>query len=391
MIRVGIVCVVLFSLPVSAGPRERVLGEWADLKQEVMGRRAVRRVVASATKQLAVDCQAGESIQKTIDKNVGALSVQVSGLCLENVRIDDREITLTGTSPATDGIRSLSLNPALSVLNGSVVHVSGLSFSDNPGNAINVSGASYASIDDCVLNGNGGGAPPNSGSATIFASASSTVEATGVTFSGNARRAVNARQGGAVVCRGCEISANGGYAAVATNGGFITLLQSTVSQRFGLQAVGAGSYVDIDCVSDPYPHACSMLATGRAASASSLGSAGMWASGDFTGQVTANERGSVFLYGARQLAAGQPGEGPSRNMVAFFADLIAYTSNETATPEVSRLLGTDVFDFGRLLVKDGTEVNGVTACSSAGDAWLDPGVVAEPGASVTGCDHASLP
>ena len=383
MIRVGIVCVVLFSLPASAGPHGRVPGEWADLKQEAMTRRPVRRVAAAATKPLSVDCQAGESIQKAIDKNPGALSIQVSGLCGENVRIDDREITLTGTSAATDGIRSQSLNAALSVLNGSVVTISGLGFSDNPGNAVNVTGASYATIDDCALNGNGNTA--------LFVSNHSFVEATAVTFSGNARRAVVAHEGGSVLCRGCEISANGSYAAAATNGGFITLLQSTVSQRFGLFAAGAGSYVDIDCVSDPYPHACSMLATGRAASAFNLGSAGMWASGDFTGQVTADERGSAFLVGARQLAAGQPGQGPSRNTVGSFAVLFAYTSYETATPAVSRLLGTDVFDFGRLLVKEGTEVSGVTVCSSAGDAWLDPGVAAEPGSSVTGCDHATLP
>ena len=98
----------------------------------------------------------------------------------------------------------------------------------------------------------------------------------------------------------------------------------------------------------------------------------------------------VALYGARQLATGQPGQGPSRNGVSFNAHLYANAAFDVDPHLSSRLMGTDATHFARILVTDDTEVAGTIQCSAAADAWLDASVVAAPGSSISGCDHGSL-
>ena len=133
-----------------------------------------------------------------------------------------------------------------------------------------------------------------------------------------------------------------------------------------------------------------MQATGRAAQAFSGSVAYLYGAGDFTGQVDASDRAVIGVYGARQLATGQPGLGPSRNVVNSFGYLYANKAFDVVPALSSRMMGTDASQFGRILVTDDTEVAGTIQCFSAGDAWLDPTVIAAPGAAVTGCDHGTF-
>jgi hypothetical protein len=117
--------------------------------------------------------------------------------------------------------------------------------------------------------------------------------------------------------------------------------------------------------------------------------AALYVAGDFTGQVGAGDHAGILLLGARQLATGQPGQGPIQNGFDSFATLWLEPYVD-ATTEESRIKATHVGAFSRALVRGNAVVDGFIQCGSAGDAWLDPGVTGTPGTTVTGCEHASM-
>lgn len=342
---------------------------WQERKREALARRPAPRAAVNAGKPVTVDCAKKDSIQQAIDQNPNGTVIEVHGLCIENVRINHKEVTLRGASPATDGIRTLTSTPALTIVHSDSTTVENLSFNDSPATAVQIGGESQVFLNDCVVS--------NNNTTDAF------VQATNLTVSGNRQPAMRAQRGAFFFCLACDFSGNLGFAAVATRGGLLSLLDSTVTGRFGIQATGYGAYADLDCLSESSAHPCSMQATGRAARAFEGGTAALYGAGDFTGQVSAFDRATVWLYGARQLAAGQPGEGPAQNHVDYHAMLNAGYAFET--DQSSRLLSTNAATFGRVLVTENTEVNGTIQCQSKAQAWLDPEVVLAPGSSVTGC------
>ena len=381
MFRRGLVSLFLFTVPVCAS-------EWMEKKAEAMARRPRARVAASAaTKSINVDCAKGDKVQDAIDKNSGAIVVEVRGVCIENVRIENRNVTLHGLSAASDGLRSPNADPALFVDDSNDTRIENLSLSDNPGLAIHIID-SLVSMLNCVANNNNLTAPAVGGNAFIV-SADSLLDATNLSMTTNHRNCVVAQRGAGFFCHGCDFTGNTGWAATANSGGMLSLLRSTVTQRFGIRGLSNG-YADIDCITEVSAHPCSMQATGRAAIAIEGGEAYLFGAGDFTGQVSADDRAVVALYGARQLATGQPGQWPGRNGVSAFGHLYAVAAFDVDPPLQSRLMGTDAGQFARILVTDDTELAGSIQCASAADAWLDATVIEGPGAAVSGCEHGAL-
>jgi hypothetical protein len=371
---------VVFSFPLLAA-------DWQEMKSEAMAQLAQKRVPAVAAKKpITVDCAKGDSVQEAIDNHSGTIVVEVRGLCIENVSIENRNVTLHGLSAANDGLQSPNTSPALLVNDSNDTRVENLSLSNNPGAALQILD-SFVVLTNCVANNNNTATGP--GSTAIIASTDSFLDATNLTMANNQRNAVAVQRGANFFCHGCDFTNNVGFAATASRGGLLSLLSSTVTQRFGIRAT-IEAYADIDCISEVSAHPCSMQATGRAAQAFGGAVAYLYGAGDFTGQVDASDRAVIGVYGARQLATGQPGLGPSRNVVSSFGRMYAVAAFDVVPALSSRILGTDATNFGRILVTDDTEVAGTIQCSSAGDAWLDPTVVAAPGASVTGCEHGTL-
>jgi hypothetical protein len=380
MFRRGLVFLVLFSVPVFAS-------EWQERKSEALSHRAQKRMTATATtKTIDVDCTKGDSVQEAIDKNSGAIVVEIRGVCIENVRVENRDVTLHGLSAASDGLQSPNTAPALVIVDSNDTRVENLSLSNNPGSALQLLD-SQVFLTNCVASNNNSATGP--GSTAIIASTDSFLDATNLTMANNNRNAIHIQRGANFFCHGCDFTSNIGWAATANNGSLLSLLRSTVTQRLGVRAIN-NSYADIDCISEVSAHPCSMQATGLALQAFSGAVAYLYGAGDFTGQVSANDRAVVALYGARQLATGQPGQGPSRNGVSFNAHLYANAAFDVDPHLTSRLMGTDATHFARILVTDDTEVAGTIQCSAAADAWLDASVVAAPGSSVTGCEHGTL-
>jgi hypothetical protein len=328
-----------------------------------------------------VNCARGESLQAAIDANASPLDITISGVCVENVVIRDKDIALRGSSRRTlDGIRSVdAATPALTIRGSVLGTIENLAFSNSAGLAVSIRGAS-PTLANCRFESNGGGGLQVIGGAFVTAES--------LTFTANGSRSIGVSDA-QFFCTGCDVSGNG-FAVLANRGAIVSLLDSVVTGRRGIAAADAGTLADIDCVSVDTPHPCGMTVTGVAAQAFGGGTASLYGAGDFTGQVAADDRGTVELLGARQLAGAQAGQGPPVNAVDFFGMIEAAAFLDVDPPIPSRLLSTVADHFARVLVTDDTVLKGTLQCSSAADAWLDATVIVNANA-VTGCEHAPAP
>lgn len=369
MVRLAWVSLSLFaSLPLFAS-------NWQERKAEALATQPVLRAAKQAGKVLVVDCTKGQSVQEAIDKNASPLEIEIHGLCIESVLIQDKVVTLRGVSPATDGIRSPTNNTAVIFVDSNGSRVENLALSNNSGRAVTFN-RSTAVMSNCVIDGN------NTASGTgpaVMVSNSSFVSASAVTASNNVRAVFHVNTNSSFFCHGCDFSNNGGFAAISNRGSLLSLLNSTVVQRDGIQSI-FDSYADIDCVTEVSAHPCGMQATRRAAYVEIGGVVALFGSGDFTGRVEAHDNGNAQLLGARQIVGAT--EGPPQNFVTRFATMEV----QDFPPVQSRVRATNVEHFGRMLIRNQSELNGAIVCTSKGDAWLDATVVQMPGSSVTGCN-----
>lgn len=328
---------------------------------------------------VSVNCNAGERVQAAVDANRGPAEIVISGICVENVLIRNKDISLRGASkPSLDGIRStVAGTPALIVMGPVQSAIKSLSFSNSVTSPLSIRGANVT-IDDCLFQNNTGSG--------VVVNAGGFVVATGLTFSGNTGRSINVSDA-QFFCTGCDVSGNN-FAVSSTRGAIVSLLDSVVTGRRGLLVADDGSFADIDCLTAGTQHPCSLRVTGVAATAVAGGVAFLTAAGDFTGQVGADDRGAVNLLGARQIAGALPGQGPATNTADFFGKIVASALFDVDPPSPSLIRGADAAHFGQILLTDDTMVKGTIQCSSAADAWLDP-TVDLSGSTVTGCDHAT--
>lgn len=374
--------ILLFTLPMFGAQRYEGMSP-REIKAELLHHRIA--ATSSTAKGVTVDCNKGDRIQDAIDKNPSPVVVEIHGLCTENVIIERKDVTLRGTDPLIDGIQNATVpatqNAMLELRYTYASHVENLSISGSSSVGV---GAWFSNVtlSRCRLVNNAG--------TGLHVSEGAFVDATELTVSGNGGRGVNAQRGGLLQCNGCTFENNVQYAAAAANGGFLTLLNSTVTGRRGLISTGGGSYADIDCLSlTPTSYPCSMNVTGTAALSQDFADVGLYGVGDFTGAVQSNVNAMLTLHGARQLATGQPGQGPKTNNIDTFSMVFVETAYENDVP--SQLLGAHLGSFARLLYPDNSTLAGAVVCSGAADAWFDPTIVKGPGAAVSGCDHGVLP
>jgi hypothetical protein len=362
----------------------------AALKADHLARVAAASTpAAAAARTTVVDCDQGKTVQRAVDRADDGDTVEVRGICHENVRIERKRLTLRGLDPALDGIQGVAATPgvpALAIYYTDGVSIENLSFSDGPDRGVGM-WFSHVTMTGCRIDGNGG--------TGLWVSSSSFLDALDLTLSNNAVRGLLAQRSAAAFCTGCVVADNNLNAAVATTGGILSLLDSAVSGRHGIVASVPDSYADIDCVTSPTTAVpCGMSVTGRAALAFGGATAALFGAGDFTGQVVADDRGHAYVFGARQTAPGTtPGGSPLPNLVSNLATLTAEPSiDELGAAHQSQLKGhTAVEALSRALLLGETVVDGTLACDRAGDAWADPGVVVTAGGAITGCEHASAP
>jgi hypothetical protein len=362
-----LVLLLLCASSVSAADRNDI----RELKEHAL--RVVPHAQTAAPKTIDVDCTKGQKIQEAVDKNAAPLDIAVHGVCAESVQVNGKDINLHGTDPLTDRVEGGS-GSGLILININSAIVSNLGFTNSSLAGVAVF-TSAVEMTNCRMSGNFNG---------IAVRDDSTFVGHGLTIASNTRgiTADNARFAG---CIGCRAENNTSWAAVSARGSVVSYLDSEVIGTRGLLASGGG-YADIDCITENTTHPCSMQVTtnGLAAAATAGGSTTLYGSGDFTGRVTANDRGSLVLYGARQTASGT-------NSLDGFATLDVQENVDVIPSEPSQLRGVQVNSFSRVLIREGTTLAANIQCTAAGDAWVDPATTVSPGVTVTGCDHASIP
>jgi hypothetical protein len=344
--------------------------------------RAVRamRVVSAAVgaKAVSVDCTKGKSVQAAIDANVGAVTIDIHGICVENVRIERRsDITLRGASALTDGIQGVAGGTAgLEVYHSTRVLVQNLALSN--GATIGF-GAwfSHVTLESCRVE--------NNTMAGMHLSSDSGINGDQLIVSNNLARGATVQRAATFFCVGCTFANNNTAAAVATTGGLFSLLDSVVTGINGIRASTA-AYGDVDCISETTAFPCSINVSGTAAQALDAEVA-LYATGDFSGRVQAFEHGRALLYGARQIAA--TGQNTAQTFSTIWLE--PHFDELDVAHESSLLRSTVLEGFSRLLVQEPATLGGNVQCSSASDAWLDPGVTTAVGVTVAGCEHASVP
>lgn len=353
-------------------------------KAELMARAPRLKATPAAAKvggSPVVDCTKGDSLQAAIDKSLDGDVLEVRGLCNENVKVLRKRLTLHGLDPLTDGIAGVAATPptlaALEVWYSDNLRVENLSFVHPTGHGLGLWYSQGEAI-NCRMVGN-----PLHG---VHVSVSSFLNATELTLSDNGQSGLNVQRNASGFCRGCQVHNNAASAATATTGSLLSLLDSVVTGLRGVRA-NFNSYADIDCVSEDNPaYSCSLNVTRTAGAAFSNSTAAMFGAGPFAGQLQAEDRGEIQVYGAQQTSTGVgPSGNPLPNRLGAFSTLLADPNEDTG--DESQLKGhTQVSTFSRALLRGATTVNGTLACDSAGDAWKDPGVIVT-GGPVTGCEH----
>ncbi len=335
-----------------------------------------RPVVARPAIGVVVNCNNGQSIQAAVDASRGPVEIQITGICEENVLIRDKDISLRGTQkPSLDGIRSaISSMPALTVRGSVIAAINDLSFSKNAGTGVSIRGGANMTLANCLFeNNNGSGLRVDSGAFVV---------ANNLTFTAN--RGTNTNTSDAqFFCTGCDVN-GGGPAVVASRGAIVSLLDSVVTGNLGIIAADRGSFADIDCVTFDTPHPCSMNVSQFAALGTAGGTAVLFGAGEFSGQLIADDRGTVRLDGAQQTATSSD-EQP--NIADFLGEIIVAPLFDVDPPAQSLLRDTEATHFARVLLTGDSILKGSIQCSGAGDAFLDPTVIAVQG-TVSGCEHA---
>jgi hypothetical protein len=328
---------------------------------------------------VVVNCNNGESIQAAVDASLAPAEIQITGICLENVLIRDKDISLRGTQKASlDGIRSVvRAMPALTVRGSVIAQINDLSFSNSAGTGLAIRGGAAMTVNNCLFE--------NNGTVGLRVDSGAFVVANGLTFTANPGTNTSTSDA-QFFCTACDFT-GGGPAAVSTRGAIASLLDSAVTGTLGIVADEIGSFVDLDCVTLDTPHACSMTVTGPAAIGTFTGTAALTGAGSFTGQLIADERGTVRLNGAVQRLGSSDGQ---PNIVDTLGQIIVAPLSDVSPPAQSLIRDTTAAHFARVLVLNDSILNGSIQCSGAGDAFLDPTVIRLPGSTVTGCEHGGV-
>lgn len=330
---------------------------------------------------VVVNCNNGESIQTAVDSALPPAEILITGICVENVLIRNKDVSLRGTqNPSLDGIRSVvASTPALTVRGPVITQINDLSFSNSAGTALQIRFGANVLVANCRFE--------NNGSVGLRVDSEAFVNGNSLTFIGNPNTNTSTSDA-QFFCRTCDFS-GGGPAAVSTRNAFVSLLDSAVTGTLGIVADQHGAFIDFDCVTLDTPHPCTMNVTGPAAIGTFGGTALLFGAVNFTGQLIADDRGTVRLNGAVQRAGSSDGQ---PNIVDSFGEIIVSRSELffITPPTESLILNTVAQRFGRVLLTGNSTLGGSIQCSSAADAFLDPTVMRSPGSSVTGCEHGGV-
>jgi hypothetical protein len=327
-------------------------------------------------KTYKADCTKATDLQKIIDSTVSGDTIEISGICMGNITIRDKALTLSGIGAGPNGITGTAANiEAVLVEYSRGTVLTGLTISNPHFTCIRIRFHSEVQMFDSNVSGCFAGAATG-----IWAQEGSTFTGTRLQLDNNLR-GLGAFQDSRAWCYECDLNNNVRWAASSWNGSQVSLLDSAVTGISGLDARDH-SYIDLDCLSHVSSHACSLSVSQRAGFAYTGARVVFYECGDFQGRVEAYEKAIVQLYGARQQAIQNGGN---------WVDTEASLRVEPGETGNAKLVGsTHINGFSHaLFYGSGTELDGSLNCDSGGDAWVEPGIdLVTPGYTINGCDHA---
>jgi hypothetical protein len=376
---------VLGIAAVAAAPAEAIDRAQVQARKEearaVMAEMQAAAPATKADKAVLVRCDKGESVQAALDKNPGPVTIEIEGICAENVRIELRgDVTLRGKrgDPAKDGLKGVAdptRGSALEIRYAPRVWLEDLSFNGGPASGVMLRYSS-ATITKCTMNDNAG--------TGLVPTYQSLVLGDWLESSRNGSYGVFASYGGFFRCRSCDFLDNGQWAARVSDGSLVTLWSTVVEGNNGLSADSDG-YVDVDCGPwTPPDHECRLSARRVAMFANWNGSVG-YGPGALRGRVDA-DFGEASLFGAQQ--EGLP-EGVV-NLLGGEARLVVHGAvDNQGSYWTSNLAATELRDFTRAMFYEGTEFPSPITCFDAADAVVNGSV--NPNGMVINCPHVPEP
>lgn len=292
-----------------------------------------------------VDCSVGDRITDALETPAIALTIEISGICVEDVEIQRTNVTLRGTDPMIDGISSDPEGPmrqALTVRNVSMINVENLKLTGAYiGIGINDSFGVY--LRNCRLEDNAfAGAIVGTASGSI--SFTDTVVTAPSATSPN--RGIWATNGSSATCNDCTIR-DYQDAFIASTGALMVVYGGSITAtRFALQVVANSTSVVYDATLD--------------------------------GRILMFDSSAVTLSGVFQ------GSSVGSNVISNGSTLFARWGTTLSGD-------TWVNEFANVVLEDGSSISNDMTCRSGGDAYCDDPLAATTSSNCGQCANPPPP
>jgi hypothetical protein len=295
-----------------------------------------------------VDCNKGQTINNALNRPAVELTIEISGICIEDVEITRTNVTLRGADPLVDGIRSDPsgfMRQALTLRNTSFVYIENLKLTGaNNGIGINNSFGVY--LVNCRLEDNEfAGAIVGTGSGSVHFT-DTVVAAPNPPEGARLSRGIWATNGSNATCTNCAIQ-DYWYALRASTGSQIT--------------VDGGSITGTQYALGVFANSTSFVVGAT-----------------LDGRIRMFDKSSTTLIGVNQINA------PSSNQLRTGSILVASGGTTLVGP-------TFVSGFTNVALFDTSSISGDMQCSSGGDAYCDSPLTATSSSNCGQCANPSPP
>jgi len=302
--------------------------------------------------EVAVDCNARGSITDALATPAVKLTIEISGICAEDVEILRNDVTLRGTDPLTDGIRPAPeglKRQALTLFGVNNIIIENLNLA-GANNGIGINASFGVFVINCLIEDNS--------FAGVIAGTASTARVLDTVIrniGANPNRGIWATQGSNVSCIRCTIE-NHQTGIRLTNGSSMLLDDSTVlGTRRGVDARGGSRF---DSVLFPSTGPSTIEGVSQFAIRLFDSASANLGNDNINGQIR------LFRNSVATLA------GSSQSNPSFFNSI---DSGSSLVARDSASLDGDFFisEFSNVTLPLGSSVSGGLSCSLGADAFCD--------------------
>lgn len=336
---------------------------------------------------ISVDCNSGDLIMDALASDAVELTIEISGLCFEDVVIERHRLTLIGTDPAIDGIRAALDEPASSsaveIRGANRITIQNLSLGEADfGLAINYS-FGIELIDSVVDN-------TRFGVLVGSASGSNTIRNTQIVNSvTRGFIGVFVTNGSAIRCTECTIE-NFSLGVGVRESSSIDLENSEISQTRRAADISTGSSMATTCPGNSTGLSClGNTLEGETISGNSSSRGGIRVSDSSSANLTTgldiiNGRIEVLRNSVVSLTG-------SSQLSALLTNTLNGGSTLTADSTTSLVGNYELSEFSNATLSGGATLGGTLECSSGADAFCSDPANINSGSGSASCGQCILP